>query len=348
MTISNLEEIKQKYFEYLNLYFVKSRNDPEEEPFKSKYEARKLIESLLADLDPNLPSSSSQDEIDGEIGRIYQASFEKLNDYCSKTHSSSSKSFLIKKLLEFNLARNFIDTEETEYGEKLLSKLVRELKSMHESLNVPYDDLTINLKLSSFNDLVYVWSTRGDYKKCLSLMQTIEETYESYRGSNKSCLPFDPSEIISLNVKSLSTEKRRANFEGLYTHSLFFFAQVYGKLDEKEKSASYCQLTLQRQLNEHVETVNDVNSVDQPNEGAQITEQPQERVVFNPLDWATHSAAISQYFVAEEDFATARHCLCCAEAILKVLNEKEKENPSDRLSEQTASIKRCWGNSIIT
>ena len=66
---------------------------------------------------------------------------------------------------------------------------------------------------------------------------------------------------------------------------------------------------------------------------------------------------MSQYYVCEGEFATARHCLCCADAILVKLNkdrpeviktaENEEdpnyENPNAKLQEQTFSIRRCWG-----
>lgn len=141
----------------------------------------------------------------------------------------------------------------------------------------------------------------------------------------------------------MSRDKRCANFESLYTHSLFYFAQVYGKLDEKEKSANYCQATLQRQMDEHLRRK--TTSVEETQSTQNDVPQPQERVVFNPLDWATHAAAISQYYQCEGDFPTARHCLCCAQAILDKLNEDK--SGSETLKEQTASIKRCWGKYAI-
>jgi len=121
--------------------------------------------------------------------------------------------------------------------------------------------------------------------------------------------------------------------ESLYTYSLFYLAQIYGKLDNKEKSAEYCQLTLQRQIDEHAGDLGRATeALGGEGKGVkQFKQQPLDKIKFDPLDWATvsvailfltqvqgcillllffflkHAAALSQYYVCEEDFATARH-----------------------------------------
>ncbi len=63
-------------------------------------------------------------------------------------------------------------------------------------------------------------------------------------------MPFDSVELIGIDMQ-LTNEERKSSFESIYTHSLFYSAQIYGKLNDKEKSAYFCQLTLQRQLDQH-------------------------------------------------------------------------------------------------
>ena len=372
--------LKASYDKYLNLNYIQSRSDPEEEPYKTKYEARTLLTKLRADLDKTYAVSDSlsstflvSDEL-RHLKETYEHFYAQIEATCSASFSMTAKSFLISKLLDFNLAKNYIETEEVELGERLVSKIVKDFKLVlskatttsdnpadaNQDLN--YNPLVFNLFLSSLNELVYVWSHRGNYNKCLTLISIIEEIYANYKeNSHKNyCLatatengggdkfhsyPFDPSELICLN-KELSSEKRRSNFEALYTHSLFFMAQIYGKMDEKEKSANYCQLTLQRQMDEHCETVESLENRD-PDliTEKDLEQQPQEKVLFNSLEWATHAAAISQYYVIEDDFATARHCLCSAEAVLEVLNNETGTDSyrREKILEQTASIRRCWG-----
>jgi hypothetical protein len=381
-----LINLKINFEKYTNLNYVKSKLDPEEEPFKSKYIAREMIKLLIEKIDTNFKSTDGltdqstflKSDEQKYLLDTYTYFYEKLNSVCIKRYSMSSKSFLASKFLEFYLARNYIETEEVETGEKLLAKIARQLDNLidlkldsneliNEDLNSEespyskirtsqidlqvYNPLIYNLKLSCFNELVYVWSARGNYKKCLQLLHVVKEIYEIYQlESNKNYLnetncdnfitvPYDSNELICFK-KDLSLKKRQSNFEALYTHSLFYFAQVYGKLDEKDNSAYYCELTLQRQIDAYNEIIEKSN-----NQTEDLDDQLEEKVSFNPLEWATHAAAISQYYVTENDFATARHCLCCSEAILTKLNKdaESKGIVPENLHEQTNSIRRCWG-----
>lgn len=165
-------------------------------------------------------------------------------------------------MFEFNLAKNYAETEEIESGAKLFAQLVQQLDTLtlNKHLEQVYNPLIFNLKLNCFMELIIIWSIRSDFKKCLKLLAQIDEAYAIYKqDSNKNYLiidddnyktmPFDPTELISIDTR-LTNEIRRNNFESVYTHCLFYSAQVYAKLDDKEKSAYYCQMTLQRQLDQ--------------------------------------------------------------------------------------------------
>lgn len=378
------EQVKnliENYQEYLNLNYVSSRNDPEEEPYISKYLARavliKQIEAVNALNESEIPNETcletnefaKSNEISHLI-RTYEHFLNKLDAKCLKKFNKKSKVFLITKLFEFNIGKNYVETEEIESGERIFSKIVQELEALTEGEPEDYyNPILFNLKMSSSLELVFVWSSRGDYKKCHSLLTSIEEMYHIYKNSSiknfiaensdkpaeneqaYTTMPFDPSELIRLSLE-LTNESRKINIESLYTYSLFYSAQIYGKLDEKVKSAHYCQLTLQRQIDEHDEGTRKNEEKEQdPKAKKHFEQQPLEKIRFDPLDWATHAGALSQYYVCEGDFATARHCLVCADAILNKLN-KERVNSEDtadyeKLKEQTQSIRRCWGKYSI-
>ncbi len=102
---------------------------------------------------------------------------------------------------------------------------------------------------------------------------------------------------------------RREEFEQIYTHTLFYLAQIYAKLNDKDQSANYCRLTLERQYNSKH---------------------------FDQLDWATNCATLSQYYMTNHDYATSRYCLMCADKILENVQLDEK------LPERIASFQRCW------
>jgi KIF-binding protein len=326
-----IDKIKKSFDEYLNLNYVKSRNDPEEEPFKTKYEARKLIQSLLENLNANLENLGEYHESTEFIAPLSHANVtyvffcNKISSLARLNFNMSAKSYLVSKFLQFNLAKNFIETEEVETGEKIIEKILEEFATFEEDNNI-YNPLFFSLKLSCFNELIFVWSHRADYKKSLQLVMQIDLIYDIYKNESiksfipesygpTTTMPFELNELIVLNKES-DEEKRRKAFEALYTHSLFFFAQIYGKIDEKEKSAYYCRLTLQRQLDQYNDKLNE-KEIESNRESS---DYQNEKVIFNPLDWATHAGAISQYYICLEDFATARHCLCCSESVMETLN----------------------------
>jgi len=265
-----LNQLKQALKEYLYLNYVECKNDDEETPYESKYKARKLIESQLEQIRSNLSIDESDNDHNEymkslEMKHLYETYghfMRLLETECMNKYGVNSKQFLIIKLFEFNLAKNYAETEEIESGAKLFAQLVQQLDTLtlNKHLEQVYNPLIFNLKLNCFMELIIIWSIRSDFKKCLKLLAQIDEAYAIYKqDSNKNYLiidddnyktmPFDPTELISIDTR-LTNEIRRNNFESVYTHCLFYSAQVYAKLDDKEKSAYYCQMTLQRQLDQ--------------------------------------------------------------------------------------------------
>lgn len=173
----NLGELKSKFFDYIDLNYVKSRDDPDEEPYRTKYVARKLLEALSAQI--TTPTSTTNNEFMkpvNEQNELTRAFYEYL------TKMNTSREFLIARLFDYYLSRNFIETEEVESGERILTRLVRQLDAFDTSpVGFEYNPLTIGLKLSALNELVYVWSSRGDYKRCLTLFESVEEIYRAFQ-----------------------------------------------------------------------------------------------------------------------------------------------------------------------
>lgn len=173
----SLEELKKKYFEYLSLNYVKSLQDPEDEPYKSKYEARALLESLLPQIESEPYSTNSDIKQDSDLHRIYTSCLAKFKNLAPNAHIG-----LMRKFFEYNLSRNYIETEEIEKGEKVLTRIADELVRLDSSKDgYEYNPITAALELSCLNELIFVWSTRGDYKRCLTLIQTVEEIYQAYK-----------------------------------------------------------------------------------------------------------------------------------------------------------------------
>lgn len=122
-----------------------------------------------------------------------------------------------------------------------------------------------------------------------------------------------------------AVKRRSTHFEDTYTHTMYYLAQVYGKLGEKTKSAEYCHTTLQRQL---------------------------DYMSYKPVEWALNAATLSQYYIGEENFPMARHSLAAASVIIQEAGEPQplssedeqggEESENEKLLRATVDIKRCW------
>lgn len=329
LKMSSTNEILSKYREYIDINYRKSKLDDEDDPYKSKYEARTFLTDLKNNLDPQITTEND----------IIKPFFNEIEESIQKTYFKSSQSYLIDKLLDYNLAKNYIETDETGLGERLLTETLKQLDIFIIKSNDPtqsisiYNPIIYHLYLSILNELVFVWSHRqGEYDTCLKLLTKSHEVFEFYKQNTATIhQPFLPIELIQID-STVTDSDRELAFEMAHTKSLYYFAQLYGKMGDRHKSAFYCQKTLQRQLNYKNNTDLEDNT-DKPLRG------------FNKLEWATHAAALSQYYVSENDFPTARHCLLCVDSIINyVLKEKDslKEDEKNKFDEQIASNKRCW------
>lgn len=59
---------------------------------------------------------------------------------------------------------------------------------------------------------------------------------------------------------------------------------------------------------------------------------------YNPLEWAVHCGALSQYYVGQCDYASAVHCLLCASKVAQEAKDTEEEEKLDKVSH----VDRCW------
>ena len=88
----------------------------------------------------------------------------------------------------------------------------------------------------------------------------------------------------------MSFSEKEATFETLNTHTYYYLAQVYEKMGEPSKSAKCCHVTLTKQL---------------------------ELKAFQPLDWATNAAMLSQHYLAKEDYSSTKRHLIAACVMLE-------------------------------
>ncbi|CAG5127387.1 unnamed protein product [Candidula unifasciata] len=276
---------------YKNAKFLseqESKNDPEDEPYRSKYKARELYKEI---------SSRIKDKLTG----------------ISNVDSEEFKTLLILSVgVDQIIGVNFMDTEELAEGEDYLMSCLKRIEENKLSQ-------AVTLHISVLNHLGILWSQRGNLEKSMEFLTKAEQLYHNYK-ENVGDAPETLTELLE-QVEGSDSERahlRCVSFENTHTLTLYYLAQVYGKVDKSELSAKYCHMTLQRQL---------------------------QAGNFNPIDWALNAATLSQYYLTAEKFQHARHCLASGSFIFESAKkniEELCEQEEELQRQREADLDRCW------
>lgn len=208
---------------------------------------------------------------------------------------------------------NFINCEEKSTGEEHLQKcleFMEDFKLTKQGMGIYHDAL---------NQMGILWTGRGKPTEALEYFKTAELLYIDFKNLIGGA-PVMAEEYLSpkRDEDGKLEFERASQLESLYTHTLFYFAQVHQQLGNAAVSAQYCHVTLQRQL-----------------------EAPD----LDSLDWSLHAATLSQYYMTERMFNMSRHCLASADVIYSQA-EADSTNTSDerkeKLLQAKADILRCW------
>nr|KAF6456664.1 hypothetical protein HJG63_007249 [Rousettus aegyptiacus] len=141
--------------------------------------------------------------------------------------------------------------------------------------------------------------------------------------------PLDPTEHFLPEEEKFTEQERSKRFEKVYTHNLYYLAQVYQHMEMFEKAAHYCHSTLKRQL---------------------------EHNAYHPIEWAINAATLSQFYINKLCFMEARHCLSAANVIFGQTGKipitddtAEAEGDVPELYHQRkGEIARCWIKYCLT
>lgn len=284
-----LGKVKEKYSEIRRLIDEESKNDPVTNPHKSKYEARNLLQQLESDFNVNKNEYQNED---------------------------SSLSIQLISLIYYDLGVISVDTEETSEGEDYFKKCLDCIG------DCGFQPKYCILYMKALNQLGILWSVRNEFKKACEYLKKAENVYSQYFNEYPSTVPID---TVKLFLNNANDEQGNIVFEKVYTHTLYYLAQVYKNLEENETSALYCFNTLRRQL---------------------------ENKDYDPIEWSLNSATLSQYYFANDNLSASRHFMACAEYILSVYEseisrkhkEKNNEEQWEKIKHCKASISRCWIN----
>lgn len=189
---------------------------------------------------------------------------------------------------------NFTSTEEYHAGEMYIENGLRWFEKNPSDYTVEY--------LDSLNQLGAIWSNREEYDKSLGFLNKAESFYKE------------------VAAPAIGTPQHR-RIEDAYTLTAFFLAQVYSNQGNAQSSAEYCQLCLQRQLDDFE--------------------------VLNLVDFACNCIGLFNFYVLSEHYTQAEYCLHAAEFVLKRADPTprtkayiEKEGG---LPQTLAELQKTWG-----
>ncbi|KAM5142445.1 KIF-binding protein [Mantella aurantiaca] len=288
------QRVCETYQQAITASEVEAKKDPENEPYRSKYRARELLREVRAVLGAEEESGEHRDE-DGH--RILAAR---------------------RAVIEYRLGVNHTDTEEMSAGEEHLMKGTRIL----ERYRLSHD--CVSTYIQAQNNLGILWADRGEILIAQRYLESAESLYCQYMKKIGKP-PIDSDEHFTPEEQKLTEQERSKRFERVYTHTMYYLAQVYTHLKQDEKAAQYCHTTLKRQL---------------------------EYDGYNPVEWAINAATLSQYYLGKQCYMESRHCLAAANVIFSKAGqtpspEAAKENEAeqerlDQLSQKKAEVARCW------
>ncbi|XP_050300001.1 KIF-binding protein [Anthonomus grandis grandis] len=292
MTINKeaFSDLEEKYQKVIKLLLEDSKSDPENEPYLSKYSARQILIGMKANIENLLRNQEGSENV--KLIAMYGA-------------------------VHMYLGMVAIDTEEISNGEKHLEKCL-EIIEKYESLPE-----MVLVAMNMYNQFGILYSQR-DPGKAKMYLERGQKLYSTFKESQKT--PMNISELFEPNKETYSEEPGLKNMEKMYTLTLYYLAQIFGQLKENFKSAIYCHITLQRQL--------DMQDYD-------------------PIDWALNSATLSQFFMEKCGFKQARHHLSASLFILEKYRQEEILNTPEEINEEfeakletfnhrSADVARCW------
>ncbi|XP_063822758.1 KIF-binding protein-like [Ostrinia nubilalis] len=205
-----LNDFKENYGKVRKLLDEDSKNDPENEPYLSKYKARDILTNMCDSL-KNIDSESNVDSI--------------------KLHAMLGVVLL-------NIGIIDMETEELTASERVLTEAVDLL-----SPNGSKPEIVTTL-INIYNNIGILWSNRDEPGKAKGFLLQAKDLYESFKCTLQMPLPI---EYVIGNMGEAGAGDFMF-LEKAYTLTLYYLAQVFGSLKENLKSAIYCHVTLRRQL----------------------------------------------------------------------------------------------------
>ncbi|XP_063729363.1 KIF-binding protein-like isoform X2 [Symsagittifera roscoffensis] len=300
-----------------------SKNDPEEEPYKSRYAANEILNELKIKLSSAVKGNNGKESHLQPSGDCDVVSDGVPTKEEEKVHVALA-------LVQYYLSLNYLETEE-------FSQALATVEASLSTLSPTNDpELTVSLQISCLNQKAVLKSRNDEesyYEEALSCLTDACMLYRNWSSENSSESPpftfehiLKPDQIDSESKNHV--EKLCNTFETLHTTTLYLLAQVWRNLGKKLHSTLACYVTLKR-----------------------LSESSRRGEKVDWVDWALNSATLSQCFVTDEMFSEGRLCLNSAYCALEKLNiklegvteseEDDKEILREKVEHCKADVDRC-------
>lgn len=283
--------------------------DPEGTPYKSKYEARKLLDAVANKFEANktiMTLEGKKDVIEKEIKWRHACVQTRLGSISWDVEEPHNAQTELEAAVEifFPGFRDQVNQLSTGDKEKDYSTIDANL-AMLPPLRFPEPVSRLCCDaIKCVNMLGILWAGRDQAKRSFLYLHSAKVLYDS----------------LSEN-RSLPRGIRR-EVESLYTHNLFYLAQAYGHIGKPDYACKYCHETLDRQY---------IAGVD----GS------------TALEWVKNAMGIADFHITLGKNKQASYSLLCAEDVLtkKVLPHLEVlEASNGKAAEWTNDIKEIEGD----
>mmetsp|Transcript_3688 Transcript_3688/g.5708 ORF Transcript_3688/g.5708 Transcript_3688/m.5708 type:complete len:356 (-) Transcript_3688:1085-2152(-) len=205
--------------------------DPEETPYKSKYEARDLLDSLCNRMEANrtIASLEKNGDMVKELNWRIAAVRVRIASIAWEVEEPHNTQVELELAAEF-YAPGVVSTINEMSGE-VESEASKQVDDSIRPPEVEVKDASLCADtMKCFNLMGILWAGRDHLKRSFLYLLAAKEYYDRCSGVD-----------ISTAV--------RVELESTLTHNLFYLAQAYGNIGNATLSSLYCHMTLQRQLN---------------------------------------------------------------------------------------------------
>ncbi|CAN8000510.1 unnamed protein product [Ixodes hexagonus] len=207
---AKLEEIREEYQRARKLIDSESLSDPPTEPYRSKYEAKKILKELL--------------ELVGQV------------------ETDSPRKELVRALVKYDLGTIATETDETSLGHECFEECLAIIGEERYE-----DPCFCSLAIGALNQLGVIASGRSDPTGAREFLKRAEAVYARVSAGDATRVR-DPADCLLAQGQAARTESGPRNLERAHTHTLYYLAQVYESLGEAGMAAMYCHSTLKKQL----------------------------------------------------------------------------------------------------